>query len=84
MPYINPDTRWGLVQRKVRAVTPGELNYLLTTLVLEYLGPAPSYEGYNAAVGALECCKLEIYRRMIAPYEQKKCELNGDVFPCQT
>jgi hypothetical protein len=27
----------------------------------------------------LECCKLEIYRRLVAPYEDKKKDENGDV-----
>lgn len=28
----------------------------------------------------LECAKLELYRRVVAPYEQQKLELNGDVY----
>lgn len=30
----------------------------------------------------LECAKLELYRRVVAPYEQQKLELNGDVYTC--
>ena len=30
-------------------------------------------------MGVLECCKLEFYRRVAAPYEDIKIEENGDV-----
>ncbi len=36
---------------------------------------------FNAVVGALECAKLELYRRMVAPYENGKIAENGDVYP---
>ena len=61
--------------------TCGELNYVLTTTIKDYLGPYPDYHAFNSAIGALECCKLELYRRMIAPYEDKAIERNGDVYP---
>ncbi len=32
------------------------------------------------AIGALECAKLELYRRLAADYEDQKCKQNGDVF----
>lgn len=32
------------------------------------------------AVGALECCKLEFYRRVAVPYEDRKIKSNGDVY----
>lgn len=31
--------------------------------------------------GAIECAKLEFYRRVAAPYEDKKIAENGDVYP---
>jgi len=61
--------------------TAGELNYLITRLVHTFLGQKPeSYQNYNDALGALEGAKLELYRRKIGPYENKKIEENGDVF----
>ena len=62
--------------------TPGELNYLLTKLVDNYLGPKSerNYAIYNAAIGALECAKLELYRRVVSVYEDQKKHLNGDVY----
>jgi hypothetical protein len=34
----------------------------------------------DEVVGVLECAKLEIYRRIAAPYEDKKIVENGDVY----
>lgn len=31
-------------------------------------------------LGALECCKLEFYRRVAVPYEDRKITLNGDCY----
>jgi hypothetical protein len=39
-----------------------------------------SYKNINQAIGALECAKLELYRRVAAPYEDKKALINGDVY----
>ena len=59
----------------------GELNYLLTSICMMYMSAnGYNYSHYNDVVGALECAKLEIYRRKIAAYEDTKIETNGDVF----
>lgn len=58
---------------------PGELNYAFTGILKEYLGLDPHYAKFNEVIGVLECCKLEIYRRMVAPYEDLKIQENGDV-----
>ena len=58
---------------------PGTLNYIITKVVHWYLGDNPNYERYNAAIGALECAKQELYRRKVSPYEDEKIEENGDV-----
>jgi len=54
----------------------GTLNYLLFRLA-KYC--CHSYADYSNFIAELECTKLEIYRRQIAPYEDKKIEENGDV-----
>jgi hypothetical protein len=65
----------------VEIKSAGELNYLFTELVKRYLVKhGESYQKYNDIVGALEGCKLELYRRKIAPYEDHKIHLNGDVY----
>ena len=61
--------------------TAGELNYCLTSLVVDYIARhGLSYARINDVLGALEGAKQEFYRRVAVPYEDKKCAENGDVF----
>lgn len=79
MPYIKPSTREDVIA--MGANTPGELNFLLTTIVRDYLKKkGRNYGNINEAIGVLECAKLELYRRIAAPYENEKIEENGDVY----
>ena len=83
MPYITPEQK-----KKIeddfsgnRAESPGELNFMITTLILEYMsGKVINYQTINDVVGALECAKQEFYRRIATPYEEKKISENGDVY----
>jgi hypothetical protein len=60
--------------------TAGELNYLVTMICRKYLEVfGKSYQTMNDIVGALECAKLELNRRVIGPYEDEKIAENGDV-----
>jgi hypothetical protein len=81
MPYINEDARRRLTDGGVPE-TSGELNYAITRLVDEYLVRAGGvrYGHINEVIGALECAKLELYRRVAAPYEDTKIEESGDVY----
>ncbi len=56
----------------------GNLNYVITRL-FSALYPNPNYQRFNDIVGALECCKLELYRKKTAPYEDIKEQENGPV-----
>jgi hypothetical protein len=56
----------------------GNLNYVVSKL-FKTLYPAPDYQRFNDMVGALECCKLELYRKRIAPYEELKERENGPI-----
>jgi hypothetical protein len=84
MPYLTESDKkyYGVTLDPFQvAVTPGQLNYQITQLCLEYLGKYPSkYQDYNDVIGALECAKLEMYRRKVVPYEDQKKFDNGDVF----
>ena len=62
-------------------ITVGDLNYILTNVCKAYMKKQIyiNYQTYNDVIGALECCKLEMYRRSIAPYEDDKIKENGDV-----
>jgi len=69
------------VHRCDSAENPGELNFQITMLCDDYLGNRGiSYAVLNEVIGALECAKLEMYRRLVAPYEDKKIKENGDVY----
>ena len=62
---------------------PGELNYAITSIIDDWLKrKGVRYASINLAIGVLECAKLELYRRVAAPYEDKKMEENGDVYEC--
>jgi hypothetical protein len=83
MPYIKHEDRLRLQSRAVeRPQTAGELNFKITELCLTFLHDkqTTNYAAINEIVGALECCKLELYRRLAAPYEDIKIKENGDVY----
>lgn len=81
MPYINQERRTDLANEDDVMTHAGELNYLLTQLCVTYLRlKGERYQTYNDIIGALESCKLELYRRKIAPYEDKKRDENGEVY----
>ena len=86
MPYIKKERRESLDQMDAVgngsfAQTTGELNYLITNIVADYLKfNGLCYATINDVIGVLECAKLEFYRRLAAPYEDEKKRENGDVF----
>lgn len=94
MPYVNKDIREELEyplnvmsghleslllnNKENRA---GILNYVITSLIDSAYGPLvdAKYKDYNEAIGMLECCKLEFYRKAVSPYEDLKERENGKV-----
>lgn len=95
MPYIRPDDRrkyevgldsiFAASIGKTGGLPTGELNYLITVLVDKFVEVhGGGYGAINSAVGALECAKLELYRRVAAPYEDKKIGQNTDVYRSET
>ncbi len=91
MPYIPPSRRQGLehivdeIRDSPLINTPGDLNYLISCLCKRFieLEGGTSYHTINSAIGALECAKLELYRRIAAPYEDGKIIDNGDIYTVQ-
>lgn len=80
MPYIHKSQRFPLDARHRAPLTVGELNYAVTCLINDWLRERVGYAEINEAIGVLECAKLELYRRIAAPYEDKKIAENGDVY----
>lgn len=83
MPYIEADDRDALEPKsKAEPTKTGELNYQITMLLVNYTQKhGLSYGTVNDVLGALEGAKLEYYRRVAVPYEQRKFSENGDVYP---
>lgn len=85
MPYIQSKRRFfldlaGIIPQRLPQES-GELNYVLTRVCNRYIGKMGlSYRTLNDIIGALESVKLELYRRIAAPYEDVKLEVNGDVY----
>lgn len=87
MPYIKIEARGkyeealkeiiGILKAQPVESIDGDLNYIITRILKESY--PLRYFNLNRAVGVLECCKLEFYRRVAAPYEDTKIKENGDV-----
>lgn len=81
MPYI-PKSEKNKVNDENLIATAGQLNYALNQLVNSYIEQNNfNYQTANDIIGAMECAKMELYRRLIAPYEDAKILQNGDVKP---
>ena len=84
VPYIKGEKRDKLdpiLNELVKEINqPGDLNYCIYKLICMLAKiNTPSYRVYSALLTELECCKLEFYRKKVAPYEDKKLKENGDV-----
>jgi hypothetical protein len=77
MPYIPQEDR----DEASLGGPSGEFNFLITSACIKRAElRGHRYSVYNDIIGALECAKLEMYRRMVAPYEDIKIKENGDVY----
>jgi len=83
MPYVKEHLREILTPEVSAPITePGELNYAITQLCLQYVAEnGLSYSTINDILGACTGARDEFYRRVAAPYEDKKIAENGDVYP---
>jgi len=88
MPYIKQNDRQhldeALVQRARLLITnedlsPGDLNYIISTIIWKSFEKQMNYSKANELVGVLECVKQEFYRRQVVPYEEEKIGENGDL-----
>lgn len=83
MPYIK-DNRKDPVLNQVKILdTSGDLTYAITAICLTWLesnNKVNSFENLSNIIKALECAKLEFYRRVMVPYENNKLSENSDVY----
>lgn len=81
MPYIPKARKNAIEQRLVKVSKPGDLNYVLTKMCIDYIEECGlSYQSINDVVGALEGCKTEFYWKVARPYEDRKEKENGPVY----
>ena len=86
MPYILQARRDDLKAvvasiESIRIDNPGELNYLISILFKIYLKQhGINYRIFNEIIGAGECAKMELYRRLLAKLEDAKIIDNGDIY----
>ena len=85
MPYIKQidrdrlDPQINALASKINTeARAGELNYIINQLMLKLIGKG-KYSDINELIGAIDCAKLEFYRRKAVPYEDEKAKENGDL-----
>ena len=87
MPYIHQrkrdkydDAIKKLVGELIEYGDVGDLNYVITKLIHSMIErTALQYFTLNSLIGVLECAKLELYRKIAGPYEDKKRRENGPI-----
>ena len=78
-PYISQERRHEIDEQSVTPGNTGELTYALYRACLDYLPQGARFADYSQVIAALECTKLEFYRRHVVPYEDTKIAETGDV-----
>lgn len=92
MPYVNIGQR-GIVDDAIDSLVleanqhvdladrQGLANYVITRVVLGMLKPKEGwgYRSLSDVIKTLECAKAEVYRRLLAPYEDNAAARNGDL-----
>lgn len=80
VPYVSKDRRKWLDQGGAPS-NAGELTFCLTRVVQRYVRTKKlSYQTLAETLGALRGVELDVYRRVLAEYEEKKQLENGDVW----
>jgi hypothetical protein len=91
MPYISKLKREELDKKieqlllNIDQLNVGELNYTISNIINYYIRIKSdhkefNYELCNSLIGVLECAKLELYRKVVSPYEDKKIKENGKLY----
>jgi hypothetical protein len=58
----------------------GHFNYIVSSIIKRYLdGTGIRYYKCNKFCGALDCISKELYRRVVAKYEDDAITKNGDI-----
>jgi hypothetical protein len=84
MPYINQFDRPrydSAIDELIKLIdSPGELNYVISRIAKGMISKKGGrYINHNEVIGAIECAKIELYRRLTGPYEDRAIVKNGDI-----
>lgn len=80
MPYITEE-RKALIAAGAPRENAGELTYVIQQELRRYIAEHKTdYQTMAECLGALEGAKLDLYVRVIEPYEEQKRQDNGDVW----
>ena len=88
MPYVVQEVRDRLDRDPLGAQNPGELGYTVALLAETYLyrhttdPDRPDFRFSDVAelLGTFESIKMELYRRVLTPYEDMQLDRAGDCF----
>lgn len=82
MPYIKQSKRLEIDSaiKELPIDDAGDLNFVFTRIIQQYLKGKIKYQHVNDIIGALESAKFEFYRRVVSDYEDNKIEENGDIY----
>lgn len=84
MPYVKGEVRERLdkwLDDRPITTDAGSITYIFYKIAMQeiQLNWGANYAAHALMYGVLETCKQELYRRLTAPYENKKLVENGDV-----
>ncbi len=87
MPYTDSESRIVTQPFSIQAAqTPGELGFQINALILSYVqnkiseGVPAGFTLLSTPLGVLDSIAREYYRRVMVPFENEKCAVNGDVY----
>lgn len=86
MPFLSPMQKAEVNEKmkEGRCLNEGELTYVLTKLIVtNWHSGEGNYAALCQIIGALECTKMQFFKEIVVPYEEKKKQLNGDVYENQ-
>lgn len=85
MPYIDKESRVKFTKaieeigNNISSV--GEMNYVISMICKSYIDKnGKSYKIFNDLMGIISGVDKELYRMVIAEYEDQKIEVNGKVY----
>lgn len=86
MPYISSKDKQQMqeLEGTLTIDSKGVLNYAISQLLAHYvMENGKSYQTLSDCISACDDAKEEFRRRVLNPYEDRKIEENGDIYPSE-